>query len=228
LRDLLKARYNLPVYIANDSQVAALGEYTFGQNSNNTSNLVVVKVGRGIGAGIVLNGRLHYGDGSGAGEIGHISVVEKGEPCLCGHLGCLETVASSRAVVKQAKIIAQRNAHSTLHQFVTTPEAINTDTVLQAFETGDETLQQIIVEAGHYLGLAVANLIGVLNIQRILIGGSMARFGEALLEPIRQEMKQRSLAALAHETHIETTCLGPDIVILGAAALLLTHELGLV
>ncbi|MEW5960964.1 MAG: ROK family transcriptional regulator, partial [Chloroflexota bacterium] len=90
LGNLLEQRYDLPVYIANDSQVAALAEYTFGKGQNN-SNLIVVKVGRGIGAGILLNGQLFYGDGFGAGEIGHIKIEEDGELCRCGNFGCLET-----------------------------------------------------------------------------------------------------------------------------------------
>ena len=227
MRDLLEERYSLPVYIANDSQVAALGEYTFG-DSRNSSNLIVVKVGRGISAGIVLNGQLYYGDGSGAGEIGHVAVVEEGRRCLCGHFGCLETVASSRAIVRRARAIAQNDPHSDLHRFAATPETINTDVVLQAFEAGDEALQPIITEAGHYLGIAVANLVSALNIQHIVIAGSAARFGDALLEPIRQKMRQGSLAALADETDIEISGLGLDIVILGAAALILANELGIV
>jgi N-acetylglucosamine repressor len=226
LGDLLEERYNLPVYIANDSQVAALAEYTFG-GSRETSNLIVIKVGRGIGSGIVLHAQLYYGDGFGAGEIGHVAVAEGGDRCRCGHFGCLETVASSRAIIKRARGIARSDPRSTLHQFATTPDAINTDVVLQAFEAGDEALRPIIAEAGRYLGVAVANLVGALNVHHIVIAGSVARFGEALLEPIRQEVSRRSLAALADETHIETSSLGTDIVILGAAALLLTQELGL-
>jgi N-acetylglucosamine repressor len=226
LGDLLEERYELPVYVANDSQVAALAECTFG-DSKDASNVVLIKVGRGTGGGIVLNQQLYYGDGFGAGEIGHVAVAEDGEPCRCGHYGCLETVTSSRAIVKRAQTIAENDPHSTLHQFATTPEEINADIVLQAFEAGDEALQQVIAEAGHYLGIAVANLVGALNVQRIVIAGSVARFGQALLEPIVQELRQRSLAALGNETRIEFTSLGPDIVILGAAALLLTHELGL-
>jgi len=226
LGDLLEERYELPVYIANDSQVAALAECTFG-DSKNVSNLIVIKIGRGTGAGIVLNRQLYYGDGFGAGEIGHVAVVKDGELCRCGHYGCLETVTSSRAIVRRAQSIAKNDPHSTLHQFVTTPEEINTNMVLQAFEAGDEALQLVIAEAGHYLGIAVANLVGALNVQRIVIAGSLARFGQALLEPIAQEMRQHSLAALANETRIEISSLGPDIVILGAAALLLSHELGL-
>ncbi|MBE7467969.1 MAG: ROK family transcriptional regulator [Anaerolineales bacterium] len=227
LRGLLETRYNLPVFVANDSHVAAVAEYVFGQERK-TPNLIILKVGRGVSAGIVLNGRLHYGDGSGAGEIGHVRVVEQGALCSCGHYGCLETVTSSRFIVERAKAIAQENPHSLLHQFAPTPEAITTDVVIQAFEAGDEEVRQVIAEVGHYLGIAVANLIGTLNIQSILIGGRVARFGEPLLEPIRQEMKQRAMGMLADETQVSLSRLGQEIVILGAAALILTHELSLI
>lgn len=226
LGELLEDRFHLPVYVANDSQVAALAEYTFG-DCRKLPNLIVVKVGRGIGSGIVLEGHLHYGDGFGAGEIGHVAVVEGGKRCRCGHFGCLETETSSRAIIRRAREIAQCNPHSTLHQFAATPEAINTEVVLQAFEAGDEALEQVIVEVGHYLGIAVAHLVNGLNVHQIMIAGSIARFGDALLEPIKREVNHRSLAALANETQIETSNLKSDIVILGAAALLLARELGL-
>lgn len=226
LRDLLESRYNLPVHLANDSHVAALGEYIFGRQA--TSNLVLVKIGRGIGAGIVLDGQIYYGDASGAGEIGHVTVVDNGEQCLCGHFGCLETVASARAIVKRARAIFLANPHSTLHRFATRPEEINTDVVLQAFKAGDKELHGLIAEAGHYLGIAAANLVGVLNIKHVFIGGSVARFGEPLLTPIRQQMRQRSMGMLADETQIILSSLEQDIVVLGATALVLTNELGLV
>jgi N-acetylglucosamine repressor len=226
LGDLLEERYELPVYIANDSQVAALAECTFG-DSKDVSNLIVIKIGRGTGAGIVLNRQPYYGDGFGAGEIGHVTVVEDGELCRCGHYGCLETVTSDRAIVRRARTIARSDPSSILHQFASKPEDINTDVVLRAFETGDETLQQVIADVGRYLGIAVANLVGALNIQRIVIAGSVARFGQAIVEPIKREVRQRSLATLANGTSIEITKLGPDIVILGGGALLLAHELGL-
>lgn len=229
LRNLLETRYNVPVYIANDSQVAALGEYTFGQSlTDSSNNLIVVKVGRGIGAGIVINGLLFHGDGFGAGEIGHVMVAERGELCRCGHYGCLETVASSQAIIKRASLIAQNDPHSTLRQFAPPPDAITTDTLLQAFAGGDPALQEVIAEVGYYLGIAIANLVGTLNIRRIVIAGTVAQFGQALLQPIQREIKQRSMEMLAQETQLETSQLGQDIVIQGAAALLLTQELGLV
>jgi N-acetylglucosamine repressor len=227
LGDLLRKRYHLPIYIANDSQVAALAEYTFG-DSKGIQNLVVIKVGRGVGAGIVLNGQLYFGDRFGAGEIGHVVLVEDGERCRCGHCGCLETVSSSRAVVKRACAIAEQNPGSLLCQFASTPEEINTNVVLQAFEAGEEALRPVIAEAGRYLGIAVANLVSTLNVQRIVVAGSLSRFGQPLLEPVIREMNRRALPALVGETQVEISGLGRDIVILGAAALLLAEELGLI
>ena len=115
LRDLLEERYKLPCYIANDCQAAALGEYTFGEN-NHTTDMAVVKVGRGLGSGIIMNGALFFGQGYGAGEIGHLVVVEDGEVCACGNRGCLETTASTRAIVKQAQEIARNDPDSRLNQ----------------------------------------------------------------------------------------------------------------
>jgi glucokinase-like ROK family protein len=227
LRDLLAGRYGLPVYIANDSHVAALAEYTFGHYKN-TANLIVVKAGRGIGAGMVINGQLFYGDGFGAGEIGHVVVVEGGERCRCGNLGCLETVASSRALLKQAQQVAAAETCSMLHQLAAAPEQLTLDTVRQAFEAGDPAVAAMVAQAGGYLGVAIAYLIGTLNIHHVLIGGRLAGFGQPLLEAARQEMARRSLTTLVQDTRLELASLGLDIVILGAAALLLTHELGVV
>jgi len=226
LRSLLQERYGLPVYVANDSQVAALAEYTFGENRGGR-NLIVIKIGHGIGAGIVLNGRLFYGDTFAAGEIGHVTVVENGQQCRCGNFGCLETVASVGAIIQRAQAIAQNDPHSLLHQFAASPEEITVDVVCQAFEAGDEAVRQVILEAGRYLGIAVANLIGVLSTRRILIAGNISCFGEAWLETIRQEMVQRALAVVARKTEVGISSIGPNIVFLGASALVLTYELGL-
>lgn len=227
LQDLLQQRYGLPVHIANDCHAAALAEYTFGEHEH-TGNLVVLKVGPGVSAGIVVNGRLHYGDGHGAGEIGHVRVVEDGEPCPCGHLGCLETVVSRRVLLQRARAIARSDPHSRLLQFASTPAQITTtDMVLRAFQAGDPAVAEVVGEMGRALGSAVAGLVGVLNIEHILLAGSMARFGEALIAPMQHEMRQAAHARLADRTEIRLSGLGQDIVMLGAAALVLANELGL-
>jgi N-acetylglucosamine repressor len=226
LRDLLEERFGLPVYVANDSQVAALGEYTFGDGPGE-ENLVVVKVGQGIGAGIVLNGQIFHGETFGAGEIGHVAVVENGSLCRCGNSGCLETVASARAIVNQARSLAAADPNSRLHQFAANPEEITIETICRAMEAGDEQVQQMVRQTGRYLGIAAANVVGLLSARRIVIAGSVACFGQTLLDAIRQEMVKRSLAVLANETEIGLSSMDSEIVILGASALVLNRELGL-
>ena len=227
LRDLLQSRVHLPIYIANDSQVAALGEYTFG-GQHQTTNLIVVKVGVGVGAGIVINGQLHYGDGYGAGEIGHIRVTDNGLRCRCGNVGCLETVVSSRALIQQAQQLWHSDAGAQLRQVASSPADLTTDLLLQASQSGDTALEQVISQMGQKLGQSLANLVGILNIRHIVIGGSLARFGETLVGPARQEMRQHLQSVHANETTVAPATLGDDIVIFGAAALLLANELALV
>jgi N-acetylglucosamine repressor len=213
LGDLLQERYDLPVYVANDSQLAALAQYMFGGDKYE-SNLVVVKVGTGIGAGLILDGRLFHGDGFGAGEIGHISVVEDGEQCRCGNLGCLETVASTPAIIK--------SAFASAHSAELTLEALQV-----AFASGDAAATQAVLEAGRCLGIAAANLVGTLNVHRIVFLSQLARFGTPLLDAIKREMTRRVLPTLIQDTEIELIDLRPEMVILGASALLMSHELGL-
>ena len=227
LRRLLNDRYGLPVHIANDNDVAVLAEYTFGAYKS-SSDLVVVSVGHGIGAGIVLGGQLFHGHGFGAGEIGHVVVVEDGELCMCGNSGCLETIASSRAIVKRAQSIAQANPESLLHQYATDLQELKIGAVVHAYEAGDSYLQEVVVDVAYYLGVALANLVGVLSVPTILVAGSVAQFGQPLLTALREVVAKHSLAALASQTKIEFSSLDHDIIFLGTTALVLSQELGVV
>ena len=213
LGSLLFERYNLPIHLANDCQVAALGEFTFGKITDKP-NLMVIKAGRGIGAGIVLNGQLFYGDYAGAGEIGHIQVIENGKLCRCGNQGCLETIVSNRALVDQGRLMA--------------PETI-TDfaSLLLAYQAGNPQVISLIESTAQVLGRTIIHLVSALNINRILIAGNLTHFGNGLMEPIRQQIQKGVLPVLAQQTEIAAATLGDDIVILGAASLILKYELGL-
>ena len=226
LGGLLAKRYNVPVHIANDSQAAALAEFTFKGNGA-SPNLIVIKMSRGIGAGIVLDRRLYHGDGFGAGELGHVVFVDDGEPCRCGHRGCLETLAGSEYIVRTAQAIARSGVDCALSRFAAAPEEIDIEAVSAAVAAGDRALGAHIAEVGRHVGRALAGMVGMLNVRRIVLAGSVAGFGRALLDPIRQEIGRRSLPSLAEATTVETTTLGNDIVLLGAAALILNGELGL-
>ncbi len=224
LLNILQERYSLNVYIANDCQVAALAEYTF-RYKRAIQNMIVVRVGRGVGAGIVLNGHLYNGDGFGAGEIGHIKIIENGERCVCGNYGCLETVVSNRAIYRSAKKAVKRLPQSILQQYANTESGINYDIILEAVNSGDDSAQKIIANVGRYLGIALADLVSILNIHHITIGGKISRLGEALLQTIGKEMRNRSMPTLSEKTNIIFSNMGEDIIIRGAAALLMANEL---
>jgi N-acetylglucosamine repressor len=229
LGEELTRRYGLQVQVVNDSQAALLAEFLFGEYKN-TPDMVVVRVGNGIGAAILSNGQLLHGNGTGAGEIGHIVVVEGGQRCSCGNYGCLETVASSRAIVKQAQHIAHQNPNSRLHQLVTQPEMITIHTVIAAFQAGDQQIEALIADVGLHLGRMIATLTAVVGIPRVLLCGSVTGFGQPLLEMIHHEVEQRTLIGRLNEPQIDLVSLTTDLsdlVMMGAAATLLANELGL-
>ncbi len=226
LRDLLQQHYHLPIYVANDSQVAALAEHAFGKGRDE-ENLIVVKVGHGVGAGIILNGQLFHGDTFGAGEIGHVAMVENGRTCRCGNTGCLETVASARAIVQQAQAAARTHPSSALNQLAANRQDFSLDLVCQAVQAGDPASLQVVQTVGQYLAMAVANLVSVLGVRRILFAGSVACLGQPLLDVIQAELGGRSLEMIAREIQVDLSDMGSSMVTLGASALVLNHELGL-
>ncbi|MCP4363408.1 MAG: ROK family transcriptional regulator [Chloroflexi bacterium] len=214
LKQLLTERYDTAVYIANDSQAATLAEYTFSA-PRASSHLIVVKIGQGIGGGIVLHGQPFYGDGFAAGEIGHVVVADDGLLCSCGNRGCLETVASTRAILQQAA--DQSNNPNMSWEMIGT-----------ALDAGDANMTALITYVGQHLGIGLANLIAAFNIHHIFIAGRVTRFGDTLLQAIKQEAARRTLPTTVAETHIRYTTLGTDIVLLGCSAVILKHELGIV
>lgn len=219
LRDLLAQRYPEPIYVANDSHITALGEYSFG--TREASNLIVIKIGRGIGAGIVIHGDLFYGDGYGAGEIGHVVVNEHGDLCTCGNAGCLETVAAIPAILRKAQMIADTQPDS---QLAGVP--VVWETLVGAFHAGDPYVAELVTEVGRFLGISIANLIGGSNIFHIVFSGHIADFGSLLLDTITAEARRRVLPSMAAETVLGYASFGVDIGVLGSAAMLLKNELG--
>jgi len=228
LGDMLEARHGVPVEVANDSRAAALAIELF--SGRRSSNLVAVKVGRGIGAGVVLGGELFHGDGFGAGEIGHVVVEDDGAECQCGRFGCLETVASAQAILRRATESATANPDSALGRRFAAEGELTLDDLRDELAAGDEATRRIVVTAARFLGRAVAGLIGVLDVERIVLHGSVADLGEPWFEAVRDEAQRRALPMLAGRVSIEPAgSVGNqgDLVVLGASAVVLTAELGL-
>jgi len=224
LAHLLESRYELPITVLNDSQATAIGEFVYGGNHQFESNLIVVTVKHGIGAGILINGRLFQGDGGGAGEIGHVVVQENGALCRCGKHGCLESIASARAVVQRAIALAPEYNDSTLAK---NPQNISLNAIKSAWQANDTLARRVTLDAAHYLGISMAGLVGALNIQKIVLSGDLATFGDSWLRSVQESMTQASLARMAQDTKLELGTLEFKACILGASAFMLLENYNL-
>lgn len=208
LGQLLEERYEIPVSVLNDSQATAIGEFVYGGGHTSEENLIVVNVKHGIGSGILINGRLFQGDGGGAGEIGHVVVQENGELCRCGKRGCLETVSSARAVLGRLNFDSLDEAQV-------------------AFLAGDAKAVQAVTDAAHFLGISLANLVGILNIQKIVLTGDMPGFGTAWLDIVDESMRNAAFTRMAGTTRLELGRLDYRACILGAASFPLLDDYSL-
>jgi N-acetylglucosamine repressor len=212
LGEILRARYGLPTIVANDSWAAAIATYLF-RGDQRPSNLLAINVGRGVGAGLVLNGELFVGDRRGAGEIGHIVVDPNGAACDCGRYGCLETVASAPAILRASAAAGI---------------AVDDLAELGALAiAADPVALGVVRSAGTALGNVIAHLLGALDVREVVVHGPVTVLGEPWLDAIREAASTRFLGPLARETRLLDGGRGEDLTLLGAAALLLTRELGL-
>ena len=218
LGPLVRERFGVPVVVANDSQAAAVAEFTFGAPTP-PPNLVVVRVGRGIGSGIILGGRLYQGDGAGAGEIGHgifgePDPADSVEACRCGRVGCLETMASMHAMVVSAGRL--------------NPQITDAASLADAVRSGNPGARNVVVGAGRRLGQGIAAVISVLNVNNVLLIGPATLLGDEWLNAVREEAARCALQQLSRDTRIELGAAhDEDDVLIGASAMLMTRELGL-
>jgi glucokinase-like ROK family protein len=221
LRDRLAEDLKLPVYLDNDANLGALGERWRGAGRG-CPNLVYIKIGTGIGCGLILNGELYRGDVGSAGEIGHVTIDENGPPCKCGSYGCLESMAGGPAIALRAQQSIRAGQATALSE-VQPIESITARDVALAARAGDRLAQQLFADAGKHIGVALASLANLLNPGLIIIGGGVAQAGDLLLEPIRKTVEQRALQSVVQNTRIIQSALGRDATALGAVSLALNE-----
>ena len=220
VKQYLEKKLDLPVYVANRSRVAALGELVSGIGKN-INNLIYLYLGQGISAGIVIDGQLFFGSYSGSGEIGHVSVEPDGPLCDCGNHGCLEIFASEAGILATARAIAREHSETALQNMVDGHlELLNIGHLKAAGIEGDPSALIVFKQVGVKIGLAVSNLINLFDPEMIVIGGPIgSELGELLLKPIRHEVKLRSLSRSIRRTQIAAGTLGIKAATVGAAAL---------
>jgi glucokinase-like ROK family protein len=223
IRDTLQKLWGCPVSVNNDAELGVLGEWAAGAGRGER-NLVYIKVGTGIGAGLLMDGQIYRGATGSAGEIGHLTIDENGPVCACGNQGCLEAVAGGRAIALQARQAVQQGQRTQLASFLPVDNITARD-VAAAARRGDLLSQQILSTAGLHIGLAIAGLVNMFNPGMVIIGGGVAQTGDLLLEPMRQTVQRRSLPAAARVVRITTAILGRRSSSMGAVIQALTVAL---
>jgi glucokinase len=219
LADLVTRRTGVTTWVERDANLAALGEAWIGA-ARGTGYSVCFTLGTGIGAGIILDGRLYRGSWGGAGEIGHITVVRDGPRCACGNRGCLEALASASAVAREAQAAAVRAPESLLWTLAGGERAaITADLVFRAALEGDATAMRVADTAVEYLGIGVATVINVFNLDMVVLAGGMAAAGSQVLDPVRAVVRQRARQPLAARSRVELGHLGGRAGVLGGARL---------
>lgn len=198
--------FGCPVSLNNDAELGALGEWAYGAGRGE-SNLAYVKVGTGIGSGLLLNGQIYRGATGSAGEIGHITIEENGPLCSCGNRGCLEALAGGRAIARCA-CEAVMNGQRTQLSAIQPPQSIQASDVISAARNGDLVAQNIVSDAGAHLGTAIASLVNLFNPSMVVVGGRVSQMGDLFLEPVRATVRRRSLAAASRGLRITTALLG--------------------
>ncbi len=192
----MKKIFGKEVYIANDANVAALGEAKYGATAEYQSSIMIT-VGTGIGGGIVYNGELIEGYKSAGAELGHITIREGGIPCSCGRRGCYEKYASATALVRQTRLAMAEDLDSKMWETVGGDiKAVSGKTAFEAMRKGDPTAKKVVEQYVGYLSEGIADFVNILRPEAIVLGGGVSNEGEALFEPLRKAVDDRTYIAM--------------------------------
>lgn len=202
----MRDRLAMPVEIENDANLGALAELTWGAGRE-CSNFAYIKAATGIGAGIIVDGRLLRGATGTAGEIGHTTLDESGALCYCGNRGCLETVASGPAILQ---LVGQGDSGT-----------LTLDLVIERAAQGDVRCRRALSDAGREIGVAVAGLCNLINPERVIIGGLLSRANDVLLQPLRESVRRHAVQVAAENVEVVQAVFVERAELLGSLALAL-------
>jgi glucokinase-like ROK family protein len=209
----MERRLRLPVRVENDANLGALAEFVWG-SGRGYADVIYIKLSSGVGAGLLFGGKLHEGAGGTAGEIGHIPAQNGTAICRCGSKGCLETVASARAIAEQVG--------------VSRGEPVSPRALLELIADGDPAASRLIGEAGREIGVALAGLCNLINPNCVIIGGDLSAAGELITEPVLESIRRYAITSAAEQVSVVAGVLGERAELLGALALVLHATDGVV
>ena len=225
LGKILRKRLSIPVFIDNDVNVMALGEVYFGSGKG-AVNMLCITLGTGVGGGLILDGKLYRGSSYTAGEFGHIPINIDGPRCKCGSRACVEAYAGNRYIVKNVSAQSRSGAKTLITKFVKgdlskiTPEIIS-----EAERKNDKFAKKVWIDIGEKIGIGLAGVVNLLNVEKIIIGGGVAAAGKSLFDSIKKTINKRAMQLPAKTARVVKARLGYDAGLIGAATLVL-YELG--
>ncbi len=224
LGKILSDKFGKKVFVENDANAAAIGEYIFGAGKT-TKSFIMVTLGTGVGGGIIYDGKLFRGETGGAGEIGHVTINYKGRKCNCGSYGCIETYVGNQRIVEKVKREIKSNPDSKVVELAGEKlETLSPKTLYDAAKLGDEYAIKAIEDIAVMLGAAFASTVNLLDISTIILGGGVSGFGNFLLTPLKKNLKERVLAPNRPRVKIKLSKLKNDAGIKGASSLAFYHS----
>lgn len=226
IKDVLAEHFDCPIYVENEANAGALGEYYFGA-VRHVKNFIYLSSGIGLGSGIVMGGKLFRGMFGYAGEAGHMTIDINGEPCGCGKRGCWETFVGPRAVEQRVRLLLSLGAKSSILHNIAKGDLKNIvfDDVVQAAQAGDQIAIDALGEVSFYLGIGIANLVNLFNVEVIVLGGALNRASSLLLKDVERVVTANTLAPGREHLRITPSEHGSDACIMGAIALVLDDVL---
>jgi glucokinase-like ROK family protein len=222
--EFFRKDFTCPVFVDNDVNVMALGEQRAGAGQG-IENFFFIKIGTGIGAGLICNGHIYRGAQGCAGDVGHIMADASGPRCNCGNIGCLEAVAAAPAMVRQATAAAQEGRSALLADLLASQGHLTAVDVGRAAVEGDQAAMDIIRHSGRLIGQVLAGLVNFYNPSLIVIGGGVSRVGHLLLATIRETVYSRSLSLSTGSLSIATSALGNQAGVIGCAMMAIEETL---
>lgn len=220
LAQMLKKRFDLPVKISNDANVAALAEAVYGAAKDYKTS-VMFTLGTGVGGGIIIDNKLFEGGFSRGAELGHVTLFLDGEPCSCGRRGCIEAYASATALIKQTKAAMEKDKNSAMWAFVN-GDINNVDgrTAFECSKQGDKTAEKVVDTYVYYLAESMLNMFNIFRPEAFILGGGISAQGDYLVNKLKAYCEKFDYGyKRAPRTEIVTAKLGNDAGIIGAAAL---------
>lgn len=217
LAEEIRQKFELPVYLDNDANAGAIAEKWWG-GGRGVSSLAYIKLGTGVGSGLIINDKIYRGSGGTAGEIGHTTINENGPLCRCGNYGCMESYVGSPAIIAE---VARQKAVSSPDEL--SRNEMTVGKIAVAALNGDSVCRKIVQTAGVYLGIAIANLLNLVNPELVVLGGELVVAGDLLLDAVRSTAFDRAIPKAAREATIAISELKDDTVAIGAATLTIHH-----